>query len=119
IPHNGFDLRVLVIGERLFGIRRRSESDWRTNVSRGAIAEPVELTPEIADLARRAADAIGAPLAGVDLLPGRDGSLYVIEVNAVPGWRALAGALNVDIAAVVIELVENMTKSNTSRHSLR
>ena len=26
---------------------------------------------------------------GVDLLPGNDGRLYAIEVNAVPGWRAL------------------------------
>jgi ribosomal protein S6--L-glutamate ligase len=107
IPHDGYDLRVLVIGERMFSIRRRSESDWRTNVSRGATAEPVELTAEMARMARQAADAIGAPLAGVDLLPARDGTLYAIEVNAVPGWKALAGAVNIDIAAVVLEFVEN------------
>ncbi|MBI3838112.1 MAG: RimK family alpha-L-glutamate ligase, partial [Planctomycetia bacterium] len=70
IPHDGCDLRVLVIGQRMWAMRRRNPLDWRTNVSRGATAEPVELTPELADLARRAADAIGAPLAGVDLLPG-------------------------------------------------
>ena len=60
----------------------------------------------MAELARRAADAIGAPLAGVDLLPGRDGRLYVLEVNAVPGWKALSAALRVDIAAAVLEFVE-------------
>ena len=37
--------------------------------------------------------------AGVDLLPGPDGEWYVIEVNAVPGWRALAPATGVDVAA--------------------
>ena len=47
-----------------------------------------------------------APLAGVDLLPGRDGRLYVLEVNAVPGWKALAAALHVDIAAAVLEFVK-------------
>jgi tetrahydromethanopterin:alpha-L-glutamate ligase len=106
ILHDGFDIRVLVIGERMFAIRRRSAHDWRTNVSRGAIAEPIELTTELAETARRAADAVGAPVAGVDLLPGRDGRLHAIEVNAVPGWKALAAALDVDIAQVVLEYVE-------------
>ena len=108
VPHGGFDLRVLIVGERMFAMRRRHPSDWRTNVSRGAIAERVELTAEMADLARRAARAVGAPLAGVDLLPARDGRLYAIEVNAVPGWKALAAALDVDIARVVLEYIEQV-----------
>ncbi len=106
IPHEGFDLRVLVIGEKQFAIRRRNPNDWRTNISRGATAEPFELTAEIADLARRAAAAVGAPLAGVDLLPARDGRLYAVEVNAVPGWRAVSATLNVNIAAEVLSFVD-------------
>jgi len=107
IPHHGFDVRVLVVGRRMFAMRRSHASDWRTNISRGATPEPIELTAEMAELARRAADALGAPLAGVDLLPGRDGRLYVLEVNAVPGWKALAGTLGVDVAAAVLEYVES------------
>src|SRR5258708_7907225 len=109
IPHEGYDLRVLVIGERMFAMRRRSETDWRTNVSRGAIAERVELTAEMARMARQSAAAIAAPVAGVDLLPARDGSLYAIEVNAVPGWKALATTLDIDIAGVFLEYVEHGT----------
>jgi glutathione synthase/RimK-type ligase-like ATP-grasp enzyme len=112
IPHDGCDLRVLVVGRRMWAMRRRNPLDWRTNVSRGAPAEPVELTPELADLARRAADAIGAPLAGVDLLPGRDGQLYAIEVNAVPGWRALARTLHVDVARHVLEFVASRVNAS-------
>jgi ribosomal protein S6--L-glutamate ligase len=108
IPHDGFDIRVLVVGHKMFAMRRRNSADWRTNISRGATAEPIELTVEMAELARRAADAIGAPLAGVDLLPGRDGRLYVLEVNAVPGWKALSAALRVDIAAAVLEFVQHV-----------
>ena len=67
IPHDGFDLRVLIVGKKMFAMRRRNSADWRTNISRGATAEPIELTVEMAELARRAADAIGAPLAGADL----------------------------------------------------
>ncbi len=51
-----------------------------------------------------------APLAGVDLLPGRDGQLYAIEVNAVPGWKALAEELDIDVARVVLEFVERIVK---------
>jgi RimK family alpha-L-glutamate ligase len=115
VPHDGYDLRVLVVGERMWAMRRRNPLDWRTNVSRGATAERVELSPELADMARRAADAIGAPLAGVDLLPGRDGQLYAIEVNAVPGWQALARTLDVDIAGHVLKYVESRVRSQGKR----
>lgn len=107
IPHDGYDVRVLTVGDKMWAMRRRNPLDWRTNVSRGAIAERAELLPEWAELARRAADAIGAKVAGVDLLPDRDGRLYVIEVNAVPGWQALSRALDVDIASHVLEFVES------------
>ena len=106
IPHEGFDIRVLLIGKQAWGMRRRNPLDWRTNVSRGATAESFELTDELVEIAHRAADAIGAPLAGIDLLPGRDGQLYAIEVNAVPGWQALSRSLNVDVAACVLEYLQ-------------
>ncbi len=106
ISHDGFDVRVLVVGRRMFAMRRTNPNDWRTNISRGATPAPIELTLEMGDLARRSADALGAPLAGVDLLPSRDGRLHVLEVNAVPGWKALAGTLGVDIAAAVLDYVE-------------
>jgi RimK family alpha-L-glutamate ligase len=103
VPHEGEDWRLLVIGEQVFGMRRRNPHDWRTNVSRGATTERLELTAELRELALQAAAAVHAPIAGVDLLPARDGSHYVLEVNAVPGWKALARTLDVDIARLVID----------------
>jgi ribosomal protein S6--L-glutamate ligase len=110
IDHPGHDLRVLLIGRRAWMIRRRNELDWRTNLSRGAVAEPVEPTAEIVELARRAAAAVGASVAGVDLLPDADGNLHVIEVNAVPGWKATAAALGVDIAACLLDYVAGLAR---------
>lgn len=103
VDHEGFDLRLLVLGDEVWGIRRRNNSDWRTNVSRGAIAEPLNVTDEFADLAMRATASVGAVFAGIDLLPGRDGKTYVLEVNGVPGWRALSQTLHVDIAAELLD----------------
>ncbi len=116
IAHEGADLRLLVLGERVLGMRRRNPLDWRTNVSRGASAEPLEVTGELASLAHRAAAAVGAPLAGVDLLPGRNGRLYAIEVNGVPGWKALARTLEIDVAALVLDFVEAEVKKRGMRN---
>ncbi len=107
IEHQGSDLRLLVIGSEVFGMRRRNHTDWRTNISRGAVAEPLEVTPQLVELAHRAAEAVSAPLAGVDILPARDGRLVAIEVNAVPGWKALSQVTGVDIAAKVLAFLEN------------
>ncbi len=108
VPHDGVDWRLLVIGDEVLGMRRVNPDDWRTNISLGARAEPLEVTADLAQLARRAAGAVGASVAGVDLLPGRDGRLYALEVNAVPGWRALAAVTGVDVAAHVLRHVERL-----------
>jgi tetrahydromethanopterin:alpha-L-glutamate ligase len=110
IPHEGCDLRLLLIGDRVLAMRRRNKLDWRTNISRGAIAEAFTPDDSLVEMSRRAAAGVGAPLAGVDLLPGRDGQLYTIEVNAVPGWKGLSRALNIDVARLVIDFVASRVK---------
>jgi len=107
IPHEGYDLRVMVIGEQILGMRRRHPHDWRTNISRGATAESLEVSEELAQLARRAARAVGTTIAGVDFLPGKDGRLYAIEVNAVPGWRALARITERNVAKLVLQHLQS------------
>ena len=103
VRHPGWDLRVFVLGGRvLAAMRRRSRGDWRTNVAQGGTAEVVALGPDEERLALRAAEVVGTPLAGVDLLPGPHGEWYVVEVNAVPGWRALAPIAGVDVAAAIV-----------------
>ncbi len=103
VDHEGHDLRLLVVGNKVLGMKRSNPDDWRTNISRGARAEPLEVTAELAEIACCAAGAVGAEIAGVDLLPAQDGRLYALEVNAVPGWRALAGCTGVDVARLVLE----------------
>ena len=83
-------------------MRRHAKTGWRTNVAQGGRGEAVNVTAEEERLALAAAEVVGAEVAGVDLLPGPGGELYVLEVNAVPGWRALAPIAGVDIAAEII-----------------
>lgn len=103
IAHPGWDLRAFVLGGQvLAAMRRHAVHGWRTNVAQGGKGEAVTLSVEEENLAVRAAAALEATAAGVDLLPDPDGGLYVLEVNAVPGWRALAPVTGVDVASELI-----------------
>jgi ribosomal protein S6--L-glutamate ligase len=104
IPHPGWDLRAFVLNGRVIAAMKRwANGDWRTNVAQGGRAEPSRLAEEQERLALAAAEAVGAVVAGVDLLPGKDGTWYVLEVNAVPGWRTLAPVTGVDVAAALAD----------------
>jgi RimK family alpha-L-glutamate ligase len=104
IPHPGFDLRAFVLGGRVLCAMKRSHPiDWRTNLARGATAEAITLSKEEEALALAAAKAAHADIAGVDLLPTKDGRWQVLEVNGVPGWQGLGKATGVDVAQKVLE----------------
>jgi ribosomal protein S6--L-glutamate ligase len=103
IDHPGWDLRAFVMdGKVLTAMRRHARGDWRTNVAQGGRAESATLSGEEERLALAAARAVGTMVAGIDLLPRLGGGYYVLEVNAVPGWRALAPATGVDVATEMI-----------------
>jgi RimK family alpha-L-glutamate ligase len=103
IDHEGRDIRAFVLGGRVLGAIERRSDGWRTNLARGGTAGAVELSREWASLAVRAAAAVGAEYAGVDLLPARDGTVYVLEVNGIPGWQGLQEATGLDVAGAIIE----------------
>jgi len=117
IDHGGRDIRAFVVGGRVIGAIERTApaGEWRTNVSRGGSVRAFELPPAWADLALRAAAAVGADYAGVDLLPSRDGEVYVLEVNGIPGWKGLQQAIGVDVAGAIVDhLVERVRLGQAS-----
>jgi len=105
VDHDGRDVRVFVVGGQVLGAieRRASDGDWRANVSRGGSARPFELPPAWEQLALGAAAAVGADYAGVDLLGSRDGTVFVLEVNGIPGWRGLQQATGLDVAGAIVD----------------
>ena len=103
IPHEGRDVRAFVVGDRVLGAIERRADGWRTNFSRGGRVARTTLPDEWAELALRAARAVGAEYAGVDLLPANDGTVYVLEVNGIPGWEGLQKATGLDVAGAVVD----------------
>jgi RimK family alpha-L-glutamate ligase len=107
IDHDGRDIRAFVVGDRVIGaIERLAPSDgpaWRTNFSRGGRVRAIALPDEWRTMAIRAARAVDAEYAGVDLLPARDGTVYALEVNGIPGWEGLQRATGIDVAAAIVQ----------------
>ena len=103
IDHEGCDVRAFVVGDRVVGAIERRAAGWRTNIARGAHARAITPSGPWAELALRATRAVGADYAGVDLLPAPDGTVYVVEVNGIPGWRGLQQATSSDVAAAIVE----------------
>jgi RimK family alpha-L-glutamate ligase len=105
IEHDGCDVRAFVVGDRVIAAieRRARDGGWRTNVSLGGEARPIDLPPAWCTMALAAARAVGADYAGVDLLPGRDGATYVLEVNGIPGWSGVQATTTTDVAGAIID----------------
>lgn len=113
VPHDGWDVRILIVGQESFAIRRFAPADeWRTNVSLGGRPEPFSPPEEWVDLARAASRVVETEIAGVDLLPARDGRILVLEVNAVPGWRGLEAATGIPVADAVVRHLESAAQTS-------
>jgi RimK family alpha-L-glutamate ligase len=106
VPHDGRDVRALVVGGRVLAAIERVGPGWRANLARGARARATELSAEQERLCRNAAEVLGTDYAGIDVLRAADGRDYVLELNSIPGWRGLQEATGADVAGALVEHVQ-------------
>lgn len=113
VPPGGRDLRLLVIGEQIFGLRRSNPTDFRTNVSGGAGCRLFPPPAEAIAMARNLAAAMSLQIGAVDLLDGVDvgetefdwQQSVVVEINGVPGWRGAQRCIATNLAQAMIQHV--------------
>jgi len=105
VPPGGRDVRVLVIGDEVSGVRRKNDRDFRTNHAGGGTAEKLDGHAELTESARRLVAHLGLKFAAVDFLQRDDGDPHIIEVNAVPGWRGAQAVLDADVAERIVHLL--------------
>jgi RimK family alpha-L-glutamate ligase len=115
IERDGFrDFRLLVSRGRVIAAMARHSLSWITNVKRGARPVPVVANEEMRELAVRAAAAVGAAFAGVDVVYDIDNRPTVLEVNSMPAWSGLQKVTSFDIAAALAsDIVATMTEHLT------
>jgi len=112
----GADIRCLVVGSKVVAAMKRQakEGEFRSNLHRGGTASLIRLTPEERSTAVRAAKKMGLNVAGVDLLRSNHGPV-VLEVNSSPGLQGIEAATGKDVAALIIQFIENNAKPYKTR----
>jgi [lysine-biosynthesis-protein LysW]--L-2-aminoadipate ligase len=99
------DIRAFVVGDETICAIYRSSPHWITNTARGGQASNCPVTPEIADLCRRAALAVSGGAGGVlaiDLLEDPARGLLVCEVNHTMEFRNSIAPTGVDIPGRIV-----------------
>jgi ribosomal protein S6--L-glutamate ligase len=83
------DVRTFVVDNKIFACTRRvkKSGEFRSNVHRGAVAEPYKLSDEEIEIVLRTARASKAYLVGIDHITYKD-KIYVLEANGSPGTGA-------------------------------
>ena len=102
----GRDIRAFVVGDQVVAAMRRvaQGQEFRSNVHRGGVAEPVELSEEYRETAVRCTQIMGLRVAGVDMLEGKDGP-QIMEVNSSPGLEGIETCTGLDIAGAVVDYI--------------
>lgn len=103
----GADIRAFVVNGEVVGAMKRQgkEGEFRSNLHRGGHANVVKLSRAEKSTALTAAKSMGLAIAGVDMLQSKRGPM-VLEVNSSPGLEGIESATGIDIAAKIIEYIE-------------
>lgn len=103
---HGRDIRVNIIGDDIVAaMQRTSDCDFRANITNGGTASTVALTDAQKNIALRAAQAVGATFAGVDLLFDENEQPLVCEVNAAAHIRNIYNVTGINVADAMIDYI--------------
>lgn len=102
VEKRGRDLRAFVVGDECIGAITRSSPHWITNTARGGVTSKYPVTPELADLALRAAHAVGGGVVALDAFETPDG-LIANEVNYTMEFKNSVEVTGVDIPGRIVD----------------
>lgn len=87
---SGHDLKVYVIGNKVFGLKRKFPASSFSE----KLGSPTKISPEVESLALRIGALFNLQIYGIDFVESSDG-VYVIDVNYFPGFIGVANATTV------------------------
>jgi len=110
---NDGDYRVLVLGEKVLGVMKRSsqnKEEFRNNYSAGGKVEVADLPDSIKELAVKAAHGCGLMVAGVDVaFRNFDKDKPVVwEVNKGPQFAGFMKATGIDVPMEIVKFLNNL-----------
>lgn len=141
IPNDG-DYRILVLGEKVLGVMKRSsqnKNEFRNNYSAGGKVEVADLSQEIKQLAIKAAKVCGLAVAGVDVMAkslsamphlpltkGRNKNqmsnnpkdYVILEVNKGPQFSGFMKATGIDVPAEIVKFLVELKPTCSDKSEL-
>ncbi len=108
------DVRVIVLYGKVLATMRRvsSDADFRSNLHCGGRASACHDLPKSwAEMACKAAGALGLDFAGVDMMAAENQDARVLEVNPVPSLEGVEKSTAVDIAGLLVNAVRDRLAS--------
>ncbi len=112
IETGGSDIRAIIVGNKVIASMQRKavEGEKRANIHAGATGEAIELDSYTKKIAIKAAEALGADICAVDILPGPKGPL-VIELNISPGLQGITKITGINVAEKIAKYLAAKTKA--------
>lgn len=119
---DGGDIRVHVLTmrteQKILACMKRVKiaGDFRSNVSLGATAEPVTLTPEQEEIALNVAKISGMPWCAVDIMPLKHnsnpeiGDNVVLEYNASPGTDGISEVIGENFMSILLNEINDINQ---------
>src|SRR5919197_3994469 len=95
IEGSGEDLKVYVVGDDVFAVRKVFSPSSFTRPGR-----PVPVSPDVRAIALRCGQALGLGLYGLDLVETADG-VWVVDLNFFPGYKGVP-----DVAPRIADYIE-------------
>jgi len=99
----GRDIRAFVVGDEVICAIYRNSPHWITNTARGGKAANCPVTPDLADISRRAAQAVGGGIVAIDVLEDPDRGFLINEINHTMEFRNSIEPTGVDIPGRVAD----------------
>jgi len=103
---SGKDIRLHVVGDEVVAtMMRKSESDFRANVTNGGKMYQYTPTEDQAALAVKASKLLGADFAGVDLLFGENDEPIICEVNSNAHMKNILSCTGIDVSEFIMDYI--------------
>ncbi len=102
IDKGGRDIRAFVIGGRTICAIYRNSSHWITNTARGGVAINCPVDKDLAEICKKASEAVGGGILAMDVFETKDG--YVInEINHTMEFKNSEKPTGVSISEEIVK----------------
>lgn len=100
--------RTIVLGDKVLGVIKRLSlfCKSRPEIPLNQRSEKTNLSADLENLSLKSAKAVGIELAGIDIMPDKEGNLRILEINRSPKFRRFTKVTGINAAEEIIKYIE-------------